>query len=269
MVEPGKQYVVMGLLNPASIAFVIGETIRRNGGKVVYTVQNAVLKRRYLDTSRDLDADALAALDVRLCDVSVPGEVEALFAELGRVAGVVHSIAYANPKTCLGEEFHTDAIEDVKQSYHVSCASLATVAQHAVPRMGGNGAVVTLSFSSRLAFAYYNWMGVHKAALEALVRYLARRHGRDGVRVNAVSAGPVSTTASSKIPGFRELGEVWQTSSPLPWDPVEDKQAIANAVAFLLGPSAEKITGQVLTVDGGASAVGGQMQDFEKPQGAG
>lgn len=264
MIETGRTYVVMGLLDPESLAYTIGSTIQRLGGKVIYTIQNELLKKRYLDSSPKLTAQERAAMDYRFCDVSAGDEVKALFAGFGEVAGVVHSVAYANPKTLLGEEFHTDAVEDIQKSYQVTCVSLATVAKHAVPRMKGGGSLVTLSFDTRHVYPLYNWMGVHKAALEALVRALARRHGRDAVRVNAVSAGPLSTTASSKIPGFDKLMGMWEASSVLPWDPVRDKQAVADAVVFLLGPQSSRITGQVLAVDGGASIVGGSLLDYEK-----
>ena len=265
MIEQGRTYLVMGLLNPESIAYAIGRAIQRAGGKVVYTIQNEVFKRRFLDSSKSLDADERDALDFRYCDVTVDDEVRAVFADVDGLAGVVHSIAYANPRTCLGEEFHTDAIDDLKLSYHISCASLATVLRHAQPAMPEGGAVVAMTFDSRHVFPFYNWMGVHKAALEALVRALARRHGRDLVRVNAVSAGPLSTKAASKIPGFGKMTDAWNDSSPLPWDPVADREAVADAAMFLLGPRARKITGQVLTVDGGASVVGGRLLDFERP----
>ena len=265
MIETGKPYVVMGLLDSDSIAYAIGRTIEQFGGKVIYTAQNERMKRIFLDRSRKLTDAEKASLDMRYCDVTVESEVIRLFEDLGEVAGVVHSIAFANPATCLGEEFHTSAVDDLKQGFHISCVSLATVVRHAVPRMPGGGGVVALSFASERAFPYYNWMGVNKAALEATVRALARRHGRDGVRINAVSSGPVSTRAAKAIPHFSFIARTWRKSSPIPWDVYEDKKEAANAAVFLIGPYSRKITGQVLHVDGGASIMGGDLLPFERP----
>ncbi|MBN1417328.1 MAG: SDR family oxidoreductase [Planctomycetes bacterium] len=266
MIEKDATYVVMGLLDDESIAYAIGRGIEAWGGRVIYTVQNERLKRVFLDRSPTLGDAERARLDMRFCDVTIDEEVKRLFEEAGPIAGVVHSIAYANPKTCLGPEFHTDAIEDIELSYHVSCVSLATVARHAQPAMPRGGAIVALSFDTHHVFPHYNWMGVHKAALEALVRALARRHGRDRIRVNAVSAGPLHTKAASRIPGFGQLSEVWDAKSPIPWDPKEDRRAVADAVVFLLGPHSVKITGQVLAVDGGASIVGGPLLPHERTE---
>ncbi len=225
------------------------------------------MKKLFLDSKRSrLSEEEKAELEVRFCDITIEDEVKSLFADIGPLAGVVHSIAYANPKTCLGEEFHTSEVDDIKMAHHISCVSLATVARYAQPCMSGGGSIVAMTFDSEHTFPYYNWMGVQKAALEALVRALARRHGRDLVRVNAVSAGPLSTMAATKIPGFSEMADVWNTSSPLPWDPSGDRQAVADAVTYLLGPYATKITGQVLKVDGGASIVGGTLLPHERPQ---
>ena len=267
MVQPDGLYVVMGLLDADSIAFAIGREIRRWGGRVLFTVQNERMKRLFFDRGDQLTPEEKAALAIEFCDVTQEAEVRALFDKLGPVAGVVHSIAFANPKTCLGEDLFTSVVDDLKTAFHISCASLATVAHYARPHMPQGGAVVALSFESRKAFPYYNWMGVNKAALEALVRALARQYGHQLVRVNAISAGPLTTKAAKAIPHYAHLARTWRKLSPLPWDPLEDKLAVAHAAAFLLGPYADKITGQVLYVDGGASIVGGSLLPQERPHG--
>lgn len=264
MIERGKTYVVMGLLDQDSIAYAVGSTIEKHGGKVIYTVQSERMKKLFFDRSKALSAAEKARLDIRFCDILIDEEVINLFKDIGPIKGLVHSIAFANPNTCLGEEFHTAAYLDLKQAFHISCISLATVTHHAQPLMEEGGAVVGMTFESRMAFPYYNWMSVNKAALEAVVRALARRHGRDLIRVNAVSAGPLTTKAAKAIPHFAYLARTWRKTSPLPWDPVEDKQSVAEATVFLLGPHARKITGQVIHVDGGASAMGGELQPFER-----
>ncbi len=264
MIQKDATYVVMGLLDPDSIAFAVGQGIEASGGKVIYTVQNERLKRIFLDRTDKLTPEQKAAIHFEFCDVTVDAQVRQLFEKTGPIAGVVHSIAYANPKTCLGEEFHTDAYDDLKLAFHISCVSLATVVRYAHPQMKEGGSVVALSFESRHAFPYYNWMGVNKAALEAVVRALARRHGRNLIRVNAVSAGPLTTKAAKSIPHFTYLARTWRKASPLPWDPVNDKTEVAQAVLFLLGPHSRKITGQILHVDGGVSAVGGDLLAHEK-----
>ena len=264
MIQKDATYVVMGLLDPDSIAFAVGQAIERWDGKVIYTVQNERLKRIFLDRAGKLMPEQKAHLHFEYCDVTVDEQVQELFEKTGPIAGVVHSIAYANPKTCLGEEFHTNAYDDLKLAFHISCVSLATIVRYARRQMKDGGSVVALSFESRLAFPYYNWMGVNKAALEAVVRALARRHGRDLIRINAISAGPLTTKAAKAIPHFAHLARTWRKVSPLPWDTVNDKTEVANAVLFMLGPYSKKITGQVLHVDGGASVVGGDLLHHEK-----
>lgn len=264
MIQKDATYVVMGLLDPDSIAYSIGETITRMGGKVIYTAQNERMHKIFFNRNKSVSEEERSKLHIEFCDITDDAQIEALFEKTGPVAGVVHSIAYSNPKTCLGQEFHTDAYEDLKNGFHISCVSLASVARFAYPKMTEGGSIVCLSFASQLAYPYYNWMGVNKAALEAVVRGLARRHGKDSISVNAVSAGPLATKAAGAIPGFQALGDTWTRMSPIAWDPENDRQEVANAAVFLLSPYARKITGQVLYVDGGASIVGGELMPFEK-----
>lgn len=266
MIKKGGTYVVMGLLNTDSIAYATGKMIEDLGGNVIYTVQNERMKKVFFDRGcTNLPQEIKDEMDIRYCDVTVENEVRNLFASIGTIDGVVHSIGFANPKTCLGEKIYTNAYEDIKQGFHISCASLATVAEFAQEHMPRGGSVVTLSFASQLAFPFYNWMGVNKAALEALVRALAREYGREHVRVNAISAGPLATKAAKSIPHFAHLARTWKKVSPLPWDTIKDKKEVANSVVFMLGKYSKKITGQTIYVDGGASAVGGELLKHEKP----
>lgn len=266
MIKKGGTYVVMGLLNTDSIAYATGKMIENLGGKVIYTVQNERLKKIFFDRGcSDLPQEVKDAMDIRYCDVTIENEVRSLFKGIGPIDGVVHSIAFANPKTCLGDKVYTNAFEDIKLGFHISCVSLATVAEFAQQNMIKGGSIVTLSFASQLAFPFYNWMGVNKAALEALVRALAREYGREHVRVNAVSAGPLTTKAAKSIPHFAHLARTWKKISPLPWDTVNDKAEVANAVVFMLGEYSKKITGQTIYVDGGASSMGGELLKDEKP----
>lgn len=266
MIKQGGTYVVMGLLNTDSIAYAAGKMIEDLGGKVVYTVQNERLKKIFFDRGcTDLSKEEKDAMDIRYCDVTIEDEVRAVFDDIGDIQGLVHSVAFANPKTCLGNQMYTSSYEDIKLGFHISCVSLSTVSKFAQEHMPDGGSIVTLSFASQLAFPYYNWMGVNKAALEALVRALAREFGREHVRVNAVSAGPLATKAAKSIPHFAHLSRTWKRISPLPWDAENDRVEVAKAVIFLLGDYSKRITGQTLYVDGGASVVGGELLKHEKP----
>jgi len=254
----------MGLLDRCSLAWITGQTLSKMGYRIIYTIQSETLKKRYLDSDKSLSDSEKAAMEILFCDVTRENEIKDVFTKCANIHGVVHSLAYANPATCLGNEFHNGTVEDILKSFQVSSLSLALVAKYAVPQMKNGGSIVTLTFDSLRAYPLYNWMGVNKAALEAIVRALARRHGKDNVRVNAVSAGPVLTTASSRIPNFNTLIEWWDKKAPIKWDPEASKSAIADTIAFLIGEQSRFITGQTIYVDGGASIIGGELLDFER-----
>ena len=266
MIKQNGTYVVMGILNTDSIAYASGKLIEKLGGNVIWTAQNERMKKIFFDRGcKDLTEEEKNKMKFYYCDVTKDDEVKELFSNIENLDGVLHSIAYANPKTCLGgEELYTESTEDILQGFHISAASLATVAHYAVPKMIDGGSIVTLSFEGQRPFPYYNWMGVNKAALEAVVKSLARNYGKNKIRVNAVSAGPLTTKAASSIPYFDHLSKTWDQISPLPWDTIEDKKEVANAVVFLIGEFAKKITGQTLFVDGGANFIGGTLMDYEK-----
>ena len=267
MIKKNGTYVVMGVLNTDSIAYASGKLIQQFGGNIIWTAQNERMKKIFFDRGcKDLSDEEKDSMNFKYCDVTNDDQVKQLFDNIDNVDGVLHSIAYANPKTCLGGEvLYTEATEDILNGFHISAASLATVTNYAVPKMTEGGSIVTLSFEAQRPFPYYNWMGVNKAALEAVVKSLARNYGKNKIRVNAVSAGPLTTKAASSIPYFEHLSKTWEQISPLPWDTVEDKIEVANAVVFLIGELSKKITGQTLFVDGGANFIGGTLMDFEKP----
>lgn len=141
--------------------------------------------------------------------------------------------------------------QDIMQALEISAVSLSLVAAAAREKFIRGGSIVAMTFDSRNVYPNYNWMGVCKAALEATVMYLARDLGPLGVRVNSVSAGPQNTMAATNIPGFKRITDHWAARSPLGWDLDKDRAAVASSAAYLLSDLSEKVTGEILHVDGG------------------
>jgi enoyl ACP reductase len=131
--KQGKTYIVMGLLDSDSIAYAIGKTIEKHGGKVIFTVQNERMKKIFFDRSKKMSDAEKGRGQHPVLRRHRWRRTSSVLQHLGEIAGIVHSIAFANPNTCLGSEFHTDAIEDIKQAFHISCVSLASVVRHAIP----------------------------------------------------------------------------------------------------------------------------------------
>lgn len=249
----GKRVVVTGVLTEASLAFSAARLAQAQGAEIVLTGFGRGL-RITERTARKLDT----APDVLEVDVTVPDHIDQLASDLGsrwsRVDGVLHSIAFA-PEPCLGGAFMDVDWEDAATALHVSSFSYKALAGALRPLMPAGGSVVGLTFDGTVAWPAYDWMGVAKAALESINRYVARELGPEGIRVNLVAAGPIRSMAAKSIPGFESFEEAWATRAPMGWD-VNDSDAVARAVVALLSDWFPATTGEVIHVDGGYHAMG-------------
>jgi meromycolic acid enoyl-[acyl-carrier protein] reductase len=260
MLLEGKRLVVTGVLTDRSIAFTVAERALAEGAEVVLTSFGRA--RRITErTAKRLPGQAPPVLEL---DVDDPAHVDALAADLaerwGAVDGIVHAIAFA-PEDALGGRFLDTPAESAETAFRTSAFSLKALAGGLLPlleRAEPGGAVVGLDFDATVAWPAYDWMGVAKAALESVNRYLARDLGPRGIRCNLVAAGPIRTMAAGSIPGFDVLAEAWSAQAPLRWDP-RDAGPVADACLFLLSDHARAITGEVLHVDGGYHALGAPL----------
>jgi enoyl ACP reductase len=249
----GKRILVTGVLNDASIAFSVARIAQEQGADVVLSSFGRVMRL----TERV--AKRLPSPDVQLVelDVTSAADLEGLAGAVGgHLDGVVHSLAFANPETCLGGGFLDAPWDDVAQAFQISAYSLKALTAAALPLMSTGGSIVGLDFDNDdVAWPFYDWMGVSKAALESVARYLARDLGPRGIRVNLVAAGPIRSMAAKSIPGFENFEAVWADRAPLGWD-VKDAEPVAKAVVALLSDWFPATTGEAIHVDGGFHAVG-------------
>ncbi|MCC2668690.1 MAG: fabI [Armatimonadetes bacterium] len=262
MLLQGKRILVMGLLDTRSFAWAIGTRAAAEGAEVIYTVQN----ERFRDVllRRSFKSEGLNIEDYKIlpCDVTKDEEVQALFQSIeGPLDGLVHSVAYANPKTCLAETMFEAPRQDVLTAFEISAASLVFVAGAAREKFTRGGSIIALSFDSQNVYPNYNWMGVCKAALEACARYLARDLGSIGVRVNSLSAGPQKTMAATHIPGFSRIANEWPGRSPIGWDLDGDRDAVGDSAVYLLSDLSKRVTGELLHVDGGFHCTGVKIRE--------
>jgi len=251
----GKRILVTGVLTDASLAFAVARLALEEGAEVVLSGagRGLSLTRR---TARKLPGE----VDVLEIDVTDPLHLQAAATELlrrwGRLDGLLHAIGFA-PADCLGGDILRAGWDDVSHALQVSAYSLKALVEAAAPllRAAGHSSVVALDFDARVAWPAYDWMGVAKAALESLSRYLARDLGAQGVRVNLVAAGPVRTMAAKSIPSFSAFEDTWDQRAPLGWD-VTDAEPVARACVALLSDLFPMTTGEMVHVDGGVHAVG-------------
>jgi enoyl-[acyl-carrier protein] reductase I len=249
----GKKLLITGVLTEGSIAFHVARLAQEQGADVVLTSFGRQFRLTQA-ISRRLPVEA----PVVQLDVTSAEDLEAL---AGRVSeftdhldGVVHSIGFA-PQAVMGGNFLAGEWKDVSTAIEVSAFSLKSLSIAAKPLLSNPSSIVGLTFDGRYAWPVYDWMGVAKAAFEATSRYLARDLGKDGIRVNLVSAGPIRTTAAKSIPGVSTLEKGWPERAPLGWD-VTDAEPAARAVAALLSDWFPATTGEMVHVDGGVHAMG-------------
>jgi enoyl-[acyl-carrier protein] reductase I len=248
-----KRLLITGVITRDSIAWEVARQAQEAGAEVVLTGFDRA-KRLTDRAAKQLPQPA----DVLELDVNKPEDLEAVSAQLGlrwgRVDGVLHSIAFA-PEDALGGRFLETPPESAATAFQTSAYSLKALATAMLPLMEEGGSVVGMDFDAQVAWPVYDWMGVAKAGLEAVSRYLARDLGPKGIRVNLVAAGPLGTIAARGIPGFEHLSGMWSKQAPLGWNP-EDTGPVAGAVLFLLSDLSRGITGEILHVDGGFHAMG-------------
>jgi enoyl-[acyl-carrier protein] reductase I len=254
----GKRLLITGVLTDASLAFAVAKQAQEEGAEIVLSGAGRALSltRR---TARKLPSEP----DVLEIDVSSPEQLAAAGSALAerwdRLDGVLHAIGFA-PPNCLGHGMFEATWEDVSVAMNISAYSLKALIEAFHPLLAaagrdGGASVVGLDFDAAVAWPLYDWMGVAKAALESLTRYLARDLGPEGIRVNLVAAGPVRTMAAKSIPGFSAFEDTWAERAPLGWD-VQDSAVVARACMALFSDLLSMTTGEILHVDGGVHAVG-------------
>jgi enoyl-[acyl-carrier protein] reductase I len=255
-----KRLLVTGVITRGSIAFEVARQAQAEGAEILLTGFGRA-KRMTERAAKGLETP----VDVLELDVNEPADLKALAVAVGErwdaVDGILHAIAFA-PPDALGGGFLTAPEESAVTAFKTSAFSLKslTVAlQPLLEKAEGGASVVGLDFDASVAWPVYDWMGVAKAALESVSRYLARDLGPSGIRVNLVSAGPLETLAAGGIPGFDQLAGIWESQAPLGWN-VRDPGPVASTVCFLLSELSRGMTGEILHVDGGFHAMGAPLR---------
>jgi enoyl ACP reductase len=257
MLLEGKNLLITGVLTPQSIAFDVARIAQEQGADVVLTGFGKAISLTQRTARRLPRPPDVLEMDVN-DDEQIADVARDLEARWGSVDGLLHAIAFA-PDDALGGDFMKTSRASAEVAFRTSAYSLKALTAGMLSLLDGRRAsVVSLDFDASVAWPLYDWMGVSKAALEAVTRYLARDLGRRGIRVNCVSAGPLRTMAAKSIPGFDVLAAAWEGRAPLGWD-VTDPEPVARAVLFLLSDWSVGITGEIVHVDGGYHAMGADL----------
>ena len=256
MILAGKRLLITGVITKDSIAYHAAEQAQNEGAEIVLTSFGRV--RRMTERAAQRLAQPADVLEL---DVNRPEDLDALTESLrerwGGVDGVLHAIAFA-PQDSLGGKFMTAPAQSAIEAFQTSAFSLKALSAALAPLMPEGSGIVGMDFDASVAWPIYDWMGVAKAALESVSRYLARDLGPLGIRVNLVSAGPLGTVAARGIPGFEQLADLWRAQAPLGWD-MADPVPVARTICWLLSDYSQAISGEIVHVDGGFHAVGAPM----------
>ena len=254
----GKRGLIMGLANERSLAWGIAQRLAEHGAELAFSYQGEALAKRVGPLAEQLGSSLL--ID---CDVSSGAAMDAAFAELqakwGGLDFVVHAIGFSDKNELRGK-FVDTSLDNFLMTMNISVYSFVAVAQRAARMMKPGGSILTLSYyGAEKVIPHYNVMGVAKAALEASVKYLAADLGPDGIRVNAISAGPIKTLAASGIGDFRYIMKWNEYNSPLRRNvTIED---VGGAGLYLLSDLASGVTGEIHHVDAGYNVIGMKAED--------
>jgi enoyl-[acyl-carrier protein] reductase I len=249
----GKKILITGLLSNRSIAYGIAQACKREGAELAFTYVGERFKDRITEFANEFGSKLIFD-----CDVSSDEQINALFADLGKswdhLDGLVHSIGFAPREAIAGDFLDGLSREAFHIAHDISAYSFPAMAKAAKPLLRPNASLLTLTYMGSVrATPNYNTMGLAKASLEASVRYLAESMGKEGVRVNGISAGPIKTLAASGIKDFSKLLGIVANNAPLRRNvTIED---VGNTAAFLLSELSAGITSEIIYVDGGFSHV--------------
>ncbi len=260
MLLEGKRLLITGVLTQKSIAFAAARLAQEQGAEIVLSGFGKGMALTEMSARRLPQPVEILELDVTQED-HITRVADQIGAKWGALDGFLHAVAFA-PKNALGGEFLNTPWESVELAFKTSAFSLKSMATGLMPLMPDGGSIVSLDFDGRVAWPIYDWMGVCKAGLESITRYLARDLGPKGIRVNTVSAGPLATTAAKGIPGFDRLVSAWGTRAPLGWKP-DDPEPVAGTIGFLFSDWSTAITGELIHVDGGYHAMGADTSPGE------
>lgn len=249
----GKRGLVMGVANDRSIAWGIAKALHAEGAELAFSYQGEAFEKRVRPLAEELGSKILIDCDV-MNDASLDAAFDTLSKEWGSLDFLIHAIAFSDKNELTGRFINTSK-ENFKNSMCISCYSLIDLARRAEPLMTNGGSIITLTFQgSNQVMPFYNVMGVAKAALESTVRYLANDLGPQGIRVNAISPGPMKTLAGAAIGGARRTFRAAEANAPLRTNAT--LEAVGGTAAYLCSEAAASTTGEIIRVDGGYHVLG-------------